>query len=84
MFEDYQRWQRELERQPVEFLPRRLDGLVEEATARLAAEIGAHPDDLVPVTNATSGMNVVARSLPLGPADEVPLTDHGRFQAAGG
>jgi isopenicillin-N epimerase len=76
VFEDYQRWQRELERQPVEFLPRRLDGLVEEATARLAAEIGARPDDLVPVTNATSGKNVVARSLPLGPADEVLLTDH--------
>jgi isopenicillin-N epimerase len=76
VFDEYQRWQRELERQPVEFLARRLDGLIEEAKARLAAEVGARPDDLAFVTNATSGMNVVARSLPLGPGDEVLLTNH--------
>ncbi len=76
VFDEYQRWQRELERQPVEFLARRLDGLIEDAKARLAEEIGARPDDLVLVTNATSGMNVVARSLPLGSGDEVLLTNH--------
>ena len=76
MFDEYQRWQRELERQPVEFLARRLDGLIEEAKARLAAKIGARPDDLAFVTNATSGMNVVARSLPLGPGDEVLVSNH--------
>jgi isopenicillin-N epimerase len=76
VFEEYQRWQRELERQPVEFLARRLDGLIEEAKERLAAEIGARPENLVFVTNATSGMNVVARSLPLGPAHEVLATNH--------
>ena len=76
VFEEYQRWQRELERQPVEFLARRLDGLIEEAKARLAAEIGARPDDLAFVSNATSGMNVVARSLPLGPGDEVLVSNH--------
>ncbi len=76
VFEEYQRWQRELERQPVEFLARRLDGLIDAAKARLAAEIGARPDDLVLVTNATSGMNVVARSLPLGAGDEVVASNH--------
>jgi len=76
VFDEYQRWQRELERQPVEFLARRLDGLIEEAKARLAAEIGARPENLVFVTNATSGMNVVARSLPLGPGDEVLASNH--------
>jgi isopenicillin-N epimerase len=76
VFEEYQRWQRELERQPVEFLARRLDGLIEEAKERLAGEVGARPDDLVFVTNATSGMNVVARSLPLAADDEVVASNH--------
>ncbi len=74
VFEEYQRWQRELERQPVEFLARRYEGLIEEAKARLAAYVGARPDDLVFCPNATSAMNVVARSLPLGPGDEVVVT----------
>jgi isopenicillin-N epimerase len=76
VFEVYQRWQRELERQPVELLARRYDELIEEAKARLAAYVGARPDDLVFCPNATSGMNVVARSLPLGPGDEVLVTNH--------
>ncbi|HST26631.1 MAG TPA: aminotransferase class V-fold PLP-dependent enzyme [Gaiellaceae bacterium] len=76
VFDEYQRWQRELERRPVEFLARRFPDLIEEATARLADFVGARPDDLVFVPNATSGMNVVARSLQLGPRDEVLLTNH--------
>jgi isopenicillin-N epimerase len=74
VFEEYQRWQRELERQPVEFLARRYPKLVEQAKTPLAAELGARPDDLVFVPNATAGMNVVARSLELGPGDEVLAT----------
>ncbi len=76
MFDEYQRWQRELERQPVEFLARRYPGLIEDAKARLADYLGVRADDLVLVPNATAGMNVVARSLELGPGDEVLLTTH--------
>jgi isopenicillin-N epimerase len=76
VLDEYQRWQRELERQPVEFLARRYSGLIEDAKSRLAAYLGARPDDLVFVPNATAGMNVVARSLELGPGDEVLLTNH--------
>jgi len=76
VFEAYQRWQAELERQPVEFLARRYEGLIEAAKARLAGYLGARPDDLVFVPNATAGMNVVARSLELGPDDEVLTTNH--------
>jgi len=76
VFEMYQRWQRELEAQPVEFLGRRLGGLLAEARERLAAYLGAHADDLVFVPNATYGMNIVARSLGLQPGDEVLGTDH--------
>jgi isopenicillin-N epimerase len=76
VFDTYHRWQRELEAQPVEFLGRRLRPLLAEARARLAAYVGAGADDLVFVPNATFGINIVARSLALGPGDEVLATDH--------
>jgi len=75
VFEAYQRWQLELERQPVAFLGRRFEGLMAEARAALGAFLGAAPDDLVYVSNATTGLNIVARSLPLAPGDEVLSTD---------
>src|SRR5437763_7644180 len=71
VFEAYQEWQREVERQPVEFLGRRGRGLVREAAARLAAYVGADAEDVVLVTNSTFAVNVVARSLPLAAGDEV-------------
>lgn len=76
VFRACQAWQRELERQPVEFLGRRFTGLMSEARAALGAYLGAAPENLVYVTNATVGVNIVARSLNLGPGDEVLATDH--------
>lgn len=76
VFEQYQTWQRELERQPVEFLGRRFDSLMREARAALAAYVHVGVDDLVYVPNATTGLNIVARSLPLTAGDEILSTDH--------
>ncbi|HEU4798213.1 MAG TPA: aminotransferase class V-fold PLP-dependent enzyme [bacterium] len=76
VFEAYQQWQEELERQPVEFLGRRFRDLMQQARQALAAYVGADPQDLVYVPNATVGVNIAARSLPLGPGDEVLSTDH--------
>ncbi len=76
VFEAYQRWQLELERQPVEFLGRRFNDLMREARQALGAFVGANADDLVYVTNATVGLNIVARSLELAPGDEILSTDH--------
>lgn len=71
----YQDWQRELERQPVEFLSRRLEGLLAAAREELAGFLGARPQDFAFVENATTGVNVVARSIRLAPGDEVLATD---------
>jgi isopenicillin-N epimerase len=75
VFERYQRWQLELERNPVQFLGRRSAALLREARERLAAFVGARADDLVLTPNATTGVNIVARSLPLEPGDEIVTTD---------
>lgn len=76
VFARWQELQRELERNPVEFLSRRFDGLLEEARAALAAFVGARTEDLVFVPNATAGLNAVIRSLDLEPGDEVLTTRH--------
>src|SRR5205085_5313676 len=69
-------WQRELEAEPVDFLGRRINDLLAQARADLAAFLGAAADDLVFVPKATHGINIVARSLDLQPGDEVLSTDH--------
>lgn len=76
VFDAWQRWQLELERNPVEFLGRRSAALLGTAREALAAYVGAAAEDLVFVPNATTGVNIVARSLDLQPGDEVLATDH--------
>jgi isopenicillin-N epimerase len=76
VFADYQRWQLELERNPVEFLGRRSGELLTWARQRLAAYLGTTANDLVFVPNATTGVNTVAQSLKLQAGDEVLTTDH--------
>ena len=78
IFEDYQFWQLELEKQPVEFMDqhRRSLKLIRNVREKLGAFVGSHPNNLVGVTNATTGLNIVARSLPLKEGDEILTTDH--------
>lgn len=76
VFETYQRWQLELERQPVEFLGRRYHALMDEVRGELGRYLDADPDDLILVPNATTGINTIARSLNLAPNDEILATDH--------
>jgi isopenicillin-N epimerase len=76
VFKEYQRWQRELENQPVEFLGRRFTGLMAESRAALGEYLGTHADNLTYTQNVTISMNIVARSLELGTGDEVLTSDH--------
>ncbi len=77
VFEAYQAFQRELERQPVEFLAleRELPVLLDRARIALAEYVGAPPDDLAFATNTSSALNAVIRSLDLRAGDEVLLGD---------
>lgn len=73
--EECERLQREMERNPVEWLGRRSDELMREARARVAAFVGAERDDLVFFPNPTTAINMVARSLDLGPDDTIVMTN---------
>ncbi len=74
---DFQRAIRDrLERQPIQFLVRELEPQLDAARAELARFVGADPDNLVFVSNATTGVNAVLRSLPLAAGDEILVTDH--------
>jgi isopenicillin-N epimerase len=65
-----------LEREPVRFMVRELEGKLDTARAALAPFVGADPADLVFVPNATTGVNSVLRSLDLQPGDELVVTNH--------
>ena len=76
VFEVYQNWQRELERQPVEFLGRRITELLADARTRLAAYLSIESDEVVFFSNPTTAINMVARSLDLHPDNEILASDH--------
>ncbi|MHB1845659.1 MAG: aminotransferase class V-fold PLP-dependent enzyme [Deltaproteobacteria bacterium] len=65
-----------MEREPVRFLSRELPALLDRARGELALFLGADPDDLAFVSNATEGVATVLASLPLRDGDELLTTDH--------
>jgi isopenicillin-N epimerase len=76
VFQTYQGWQQEMEKQPVEFLGRRITPLLAESRKRLGEYLGAQAGNLVYTQNVTISLNIIARSLDLGTGDEVLTTDH--------
>ena len=78
VFEEYQRWQLQLESQPVAFLDpaRGLSGWMRDARVAMAAILGTSAENIVGLTNATYALNIVAQSLDLQPGDEILTTDH--------
>ena len=76
VLEVQQELRRRMEREPVQFFIREVPPMLDASRRALAELVGADPADLVPVRNATSGVNGVLRSLRLAPGDELLLTDH--------
>lgn len=76
IFENYQHWQLELERTPVQFLTKKLIGYLKESKNALATYVGCSPEDFFFVPNPTIAINTVMRSLELQPGDEILTTNH--------
>lgn len=76
VLDNYQEWQRRLERQPVHFIVNELLDHLSWARGKLSEYIHAHPNDIVFIPNATFGVNLVARSLSFGEGDEILTTNH--------
>jgi isopenicillin-N epimerase len=66
-----------MEREPVRFMTRELEPLLDEARQTLAQFVGADPSDLAGVTNATTAVNAVLASLRFRAGDELLVTSHG-------
>ena len=85
VLEAQQRLRDRIERHPSRFMLRELwsftgaetaPTLMRQAAAEVASFVGASANDLVFVDNTTTGVNAVVQSLPLGPGDEIVITDH--------
>ena len=66
-----------MEREPVHFFVHQLEPLWNAAREQAASFVGARPEDLAFVRNATAGVNAVLRSLRFAPGDQLLCTDHG-------
>jgi len=65
-----------MEHQPMRFFVDDFEALWDEARRSLAKFVGARPNDLVLLADATAGVNTVLRSLRFKPGDELLVTDH--------
>lgn len=64
-----------MEAEPIQFFAN-LEEPADSARSVLGQFVGADPDDLAFVVNATTGVNTVLRSLDFEPGDEILITDH--------
>ncbi len=65
-----------MEAEAVRFLDLELPGLLDEARAEIGRFLGADPEGLAFVPNATVGVNTVLQSLRFEPGDELLANDH--------
>jgi len=76
VLEAQSQFRRRLEADPVRFLARELEGLLDAARESLAAFVGADPAGVAFVRNATTAVNTVLRSLRIESGDELLTTNH--------
>lgn len=74
VLEAQRRLRDEMESNPVQFLTRNYDARLDAARDTLAEFIGADPGNLAFVTNATTGVNAVVRSLHFSSEDDILTT----------
>jgi isopenicillin-N epimerase len=75
VFDDYQKWQRELEWEPVQFFAVNGPEYLKASRTALGNYLNANADDLVYVPNPTFAINIIANTLRLKENDEVLTTN---------
>lgn len=75
IFEDYQKWQLELEREPVQFMTVKGLNYLKQSREALANYIHCHADDVVLTTNPSYAMNIIAKSFRLKLGDQILTTN---------
>ncbi len=75
VFEDYQKWQLELETEPVQFIAVNSVENLRKSREALAEFIHCPAEDLVYMANPSYAVNTVAKSLKLNPGDEILATN---------
>ncbi|MEO8711934.1 MAG: aminotransferase class V-fold PLP-dependent enzyme [Parafilimonas sp.] len=75
VFEEYQRLQLELEREPVQFIAFNASGNLKQSREALAQYVHCNADDLVYVTNPSYAVNIVAKNFELHAGDEILSTN---------
>jgi isopenicillin-N epimerase len=76
IFEDYQKWQMELEIEPAQFIQVNGPVYLKQSREALAKYLNcADANDLVYVTNPSYGTNIITKSLKLNPGDEILTTN---------
>ncbi len=78
IFNEYQSWQKKLENQPVKFLYQFRDFGPNMTNVReaLSKKINCNVNNLVPVVNATTGLNAIIKSLHFKKGDAVIMSNH--------
>lgn len=75
VFEAYQRYQRELEEEPVQFITKKGPALLRKSREQLADYLSCRSNDLIFVPNPTHAVNLVVKSLDLKAGDEILTTN---------
>ena len=76
VFDNYQYWQRELERQPVKFFTKVLYEKLEYSRKKLSNFIGCDHDELIFFQNPTTAVSNIICNLNLKSGDEVLMSSH--------
>ena len=76
VFEEFQRFQRELETDPVDFIVKKQPKYLKIARESLSQFVGCQAQDLFFTSNPTYAINVIMRSIKLKKGDEILATNH--------
>ena len=76
VIEEQRKWQDLMEREPVRFFEELMPDLLLKSREALGIFLNCSPDDLAFVSNATSGVNTILRSLHFEQGDEILVPNH--------